>query len=1184
MCESGGTATQSGIYYQNSIAALYLGRLIDQPRIANYDVIEVRVEAPEHVDDIVVHHADGGYRYIQAKEQLKINGEAWRKLWLNFEKQTSEALHAGERFSLNLVVSRYNNHIEQLKELCERAHGKANTSEWLGSINKPQLAITKKIISVLSQSTQDAAFEMLRNTEVLIWPLERLEPDHIPLWIPQSSTEKVVLFRILRDMVGGHARIRAVFHCTEILESLSSIYSITITDASHWGGDVYRQAIIAEMGMLSVPGTSLSGPIQRIFMWPQFREQSVGQRHRDFEEEDLKWRWDHPAEVVDLRNYPRGDCRRAVINAGAGFGKTTLLHALACSLCNDSIFLPALISLDDLVSKKVPVLDYLNNTINCEYDVRINWEYLCEHGRAVLFFDGLDELNGMSRTSALNTIKRFGGRFPEVPFLISVRDSSALSVPLGARVLEIIRLDDEMIQRFTEAYNKAGAKIEPDELLKHAHRHPDLGNMLRIPLFLALLLATQNPEDDLPRNRSELLENYLSLLFSPEKYKTFTELPKPIEDLREAAELLAFRGLEHDSVGLPELKAKKILRTGSLSTEPSEYIDRLAQIGAIRRSGTRIHFVYPIVQEYLAARWLVQNAQNEIADRFCKVVHRPWAQTIQFALEMHPEADRIIRDQLKMPDDVFHTVLRLISRCVVNGACVEPDLRLELGNRLGKAWPSESHEITRSIGYLLADGFSDPLPEYVAKYISQGWALQNGGAEIIAAKSDPKLTQMVLEKLLKKDLEHQYYLYDLQKAVDAIAPKALEFYIARVRKSETKKREIEALMSLILQLPPQSISQDYWINIALDMNLPACIRLVAHARCTHLKQSEAWQLIDEIISPYFSGGLDKPLNVYFVMKLFWHFENAGEHFQILMLEPNAPIESIKYLIDSLLRSDLNKEIKIKLLSETVELKNLPKERHFFLMLMLAVMGCEIEAVNLAKSLKKQPIEHLQHWVFHLGYFSKEHAMAGLSALESMTLTFEQFKYIFSLLSTGLNYIIEPTLSLGGVLDKQYRHPAAPAFASWVSSRLENLECSPTDRLGILDSASRIGCPNLSEKVPILIVEVLGLLQESLLEEEMFSIGDALCEGIRLCERESKSLSEDILLRIVESPTYNAGGEALNILLKQCNEHIISRLIFIYAKPHNNHMQEYIFSALETLAGRYGKRIIRDGKNLNAVEW
>ena len=55
MAESGGTTTQSGIYYQNSIAALYLGRLVDsQPRSAIDRVVEVRVEAPEHEDDIVI--------------------------------------------------------------------------------------------------------------------------------------------------------------------------------------------------------------------------------------------------------------------------------------------------------------------------------------------------------------------------------------------------------------------------------------------------------------------------------------------------------------------------------------------------------------------------------------------------------------------------------------------------------------------------------------------------------------------------------------------------------------------------------------------------------------------------------------------------------------------------------------------------------------------------------------------------------------------------------------------------------------------------------------------------------------------------------------------------------------------------------------------------------------------------
>lgn len=68
MPEAGGTTTQSGIYYQNSIAALYLGRLIDpRTRTASERVIEVRVEAPEQVDDIVIRHSDGSCTYIQAK-------------------------------------------------------------------------------------------------------------------------------------------------------------------------------------------------------------------------------------------------------------------------------------------------------------------------------------------------------------------------------------------------------------------------------------------------------------------------------------------------------------------------------------------------------------------------------------------------------------------------------------------------------------------------------------------------------------------------------------------------------------------------------------------------------------------------------------------------------------------------------------------------------------------------------------------------------------------------------------------------------------------------------------------------------------------------------------------------------------------------------------------------------------
>ena len=92
MVEQGGPATQSGIGYQNSIAALYLGRLLDPAaRRKNEDVIEVRVEAPTEVDDIVVVFQDLHTAYIQAKENIEPRGEVWEKLWKHFESQLASS-------------------------------------------------------------------------------------------------------------------------------------------------------------------------------------------------------------------------------------------------------------------------------------------------------------------------------------------------------------------------------------------------------------------------------------------------------------------------------------------------------------------------------------------------------------------------------------------------------------------------------------------------------------------------------------------------------------------------------------------------------------------------------------------------------------------------------------------------------------------------------------------------------------------------------------------------------------------------------------------------------------------------------------------------------------------------------------------------------------------------------------
>jgi hypothetical protein len=88
MPERGGPATQSGILYQNSVVALYLGRLCDAtPRPDRDRIVGVRVEAPAAVNDTVVNFADSSVTYIQAKENIRDDGEAWAGLWSDFKVQ-----------------------------------------------------------------------------------------------------------------------------------------------------------------------------------------------------------------------------------------------------------------------------------------------------------------------------------------------------------------------------------------------------------------------------------------------------------------------------------------------------------------------------------------------------------------------------------------------------------------------------------------------------------------------------------------------------------------------------------------------------------------------------------------------------------------------------------------------------------------------------------------------------------------------------------------------------------------------------------------------------------------------------------------------------------------------------------------------------------------------------------------
>ncbi len=1165
MAEKGGPTAQSGILYQNSIAALYAGRLLD-PRFqaAAERVIELRVEAPEDVDDVVVRHADHGRTFIQAKEALTVGSEPWSKLWRAFAAQAAKV--AGQRFRLVLAVGTSSQDMLDLRQVCERAQGKRDDGEWRDSLSTALAGLADKVVAALPDGT--AAVELLRHVEVWTISLSQIEREEPVRWMPPASTPAEALFRALRDKMGGAARVRASFRTVELLERLRDENQITIADAPNWGADVYRQAIGSALGTLEVPGTGHSAPIEELFVWLPLHDRAAESRHRDFEEEDPRWRWDGRGEIA-LEDFPRGKLRRAVIDAGAGFGKSTLLNALACRLSRDPVLLPVIVPLDRLAETRT-VLRFLNTVVNTGYSVGIDWERLCETGRAVVLLDGLDELSDTGRTNALKALKEFGGRYPNAAFLLTVRDGAALNAPLGVPILGLPRLDDEAIEAFAEAYGRAGAQVQPETLRRHLHRHPDLARLLRIPLFLALVLTTLRPEDDLPTSRAELLERYLQLLLEPQRHKSLAEPPQPLDGLRDAAELIAWKGLEGDAIGLLERDAERILRAAG-HVPAQAFIERMLRTGLLRRSGPRLRFTYPILQEYLAACWMVAHAPDQVGPSFRRVARRPWAQALQFALEMHPDAEAIIRDQLAQPDDAFHTTLRLIARCIVNGARVSRELRAEVGDRLAEAWPSEAFSIQHSIGILIADGFTDPLPVQAREHLIGEWSLYAGGGEIVATKRDPELTAAVLQGLMCQEINP---LWAIEHAINEIAETASKILVQRVRRSDVSAKEAAELAFWLERLPASARPAVGWQQIGTDASLPPPIRMVGYQRSGALGEQEALRYAHEFFRWARSA---IPAETYGIRTATYHWlwtiVGATDEFASQIAPEIRGAEEAMVATETLLQSDLPEPAIQETLHHAVAHQE-PSSDEAFIFWLGLLLADDMDAACVVEQRIDFQREAACVWAENIHYYPEQHVHAVFDKFLQQKFCRQSLRFL-DRASLGSIYRNEWPSLFGWGADEYLPHPS--------SERIQDIfvmaadAAHPLEAVRIRMEFGKADPSTLVEKVISFIDSLSGAVDEY--------TDHILNESLQAIERAGLRVDDHRMLKLVDLSNRFLVIEIIDMLGRQSDETIIPALLDHYhSRKPDDFVRERIFSALETLSSRYGKRIVRDGDRLRVESY
>jgi hypothetical protein len=225
MPESGGPTTQSGIRYQNTVTAVFLGQMLAEAvsgRAAGDHIARVRSEAASAVDDTVVTYASGRQRFIQAKEDVAKGSDAWRKLWRDFQMQVSSSAFVRGRDTVELWVGGSRSEFQDLGEAAERTAGYADDPmAWWAALSQNQRQVVDSLASILgfTKGPSSEVLSFMSCLKVVAYSADQLEREAIRK-LPSSSLPEEALLRLLRDRVGGNARYRISFEPDDLLRTL----------------------------------------------------------------------------------------------------------------------------------------------------------------------------------------------------------------------------------------------------------------------------------------------------------------------------------------------------------------------------------------------------------------------------------------------------------------------------------------------------------------------------------------------------------------------------------------------------------------------------------------------------------------------------------------------------------------------------------------------------------------------------------------------------------------------------------------------------------------------------------------------------------------------------------------------------------------------------------------------------
>lgn len=1167
MTESGGAATQAGIFYQNTIAALALADLLDLGQLsARERLIEVRVEATEHVDDIVLRFADGHQDFQSVKLSLRLQNRVWNALWLSLHAQLQCGF--GPIDQLTIVVAERNAASDAVAQLCERA---ATAVDWAGFVGRladaqsPALASIEKITGGAQQ-----AFELLRRTRLLHFAQDAIESELGRRRLTGASPSLPSLLPILRDIVGGAARRRGLFRPASLRRRLKLEHDLLLGEPPEWGLSTFRTAT-KQIARLTIPGTSVSGAAEDMFVWPRARTFDTSKR-TDFENENPDLSGTSEEAGIDLRTFPTDQFDRVVVVAGPGHGKSALLTAIAGRLACGPL-VPVAVPLASLAAADTGIIQFLRTTMSTELEISADWERLAEQGLLVLLLDGLDEVPVTSRPQLMRRITNFSARYPQSPWILTVRDAAVLGGLPQSAIVELLPLSDDDIERFAAPMRERLGSLQPWQVVRRLKLYPDLDRLARIPLFLMMLLSTTDLDDPKPLTRSDLIESYLATLFSPGRSKATGSSDDRGVILRAIAETLAFERLEKQEIGATEREVRAVInRFVSDVGEADALFERLRTNGILRpQSAIRLQFPYPIVQEYLAARHLIEKYPDSLHQRIEDAVQRPWAQVIQFALELAPDPEPVIEAMLVRDDDAFATGLRLVGRCIANGAIVSETLRLDVAERLAAFWVQAPSDARERVGRVLADGFWHVASPKLEAALHDRWLLEQGAGDILSKRRDRQLTLSVLQGLITTARKSMGIHHSFKYALRAAGDDALQAIINAMNPDTAGAELVSDISGLFWNFDTASISPALALKVARDERLPWQARFRAYLLAGAPLEDAGIELT---IKGLEQADWDRN---YAARDLIGVHADPPAFFERLLRLPTIPLDRRVDLAASIGRHIEDNGERRRLARILVTDNTIDLEVRIALRLMEARYGDAEQFRSLVEDIPTLPVPHAATTIALFGHYPDralaEHAAALTRARAQSAADIVQ---IANSVTTGLRNVFEMDWGFGGVVRAAQPHAGIAPWIELLEDWSDRTDLAPRDRMRVRTAAAGLG----SE--PIAAALERDLLEIDDFDAEVWTTDDeqghAISSAFHQLKRRLPELPDDLIERLLRSKRYNIAMHAVQALGDRGDRLALRRLIDLHRAKPKSSLRDLAANKIEQLAARLQVVVRKDGPN------